>query len=370
MQTTRSAALSVDLSLLRKNVETVFTSLGGVGIIPVLKADAYGLGMTALAKTLAPCEQVCCFAVAQVPEGLTLRECGIEKPILVLGEALPAQIEAAIKADLSLTVGRVSDVESFARAAARHKKRARIQIKFDTGLHRIGVEETNFYALCGALTAHRDALSPEGAYSHFADPGDAALCERQFRLFTALCDRLEQAGFPVPLRHIADSAASERYPAYALDAVRLGRRLAWDAPTGRPFGTREIASLRAAVLDIRDRKAGDRLGYGDGLTLNHDARIAVLGIGYGDGLDPRMAQLRLPVLLHGTRCPILYCFMDQTLVDVTGVPAAIGDFAVLFGSDDTGAFLSAPAQANACGANEGCALTTALLPRVERVYYE
>ena len=347
------ATLTVDLSAIRENARHILSEHPAAGLIPVLKADAYGLGMVPVAKALAPLPGVLCFAVAQAQEGVALRRAGIERDILILGETLPWQIEAVLQSRLTPTValGMTAD----------------IQIKVDTGLHRLGVEEATFATLCERLAANADAVRPAGAYSHFADPGDAARCEAQYRLFLSLCDRLRQAGFAVPLRHICDSAASEAYPAYALDAVRIGRRLAWDAPDQPTGRIREAATLSALVTDVRLRKAGDRLGYGDGPVLQKDAVIASLGIGYGDGLDPRFAG-SLSVLLHGRRCPVLYLFMDRALVDVTGAAALVGDRAVLFGQDETGASLSAQAQASAISALEGCGLTTALLPRVERIY--
>ena len=368
MLSTRNATLFVDLNALFHNVVSASSALDGAGVIPVLKADAYGLGMISVAKALESLPQVVCFAVAQVYEGVLLRESGVKKAILVLEQALPEQLETALAADLDLTVGRVSDLKQYAKAAEKRGVSARIQIKSDTGLHRIGVEKKNFYALCRALSAYSSNLTLCGVYSHFADPDDVVFSARQYALFLDFCSRLKAAGFSIPLRHISDSAASERYPGFALDAVRLGRRLAWDAPTGQSFGIREAASLRAAVLDVRRRKKGECLGYGGGIVLERDSDIAILGIGYGDGLDPRMAQHRLSVLLHDTPCPLLYSFMDQSLVDVTGVPVRPGEYATLFGYSETGAFLSGQKQALACGANEACALTTALLPRVERIY--
>ena len=365
----RNAVLTVDLAILRENIARIAGSLGGAGILPVLKADAYGLGMVRMARALEGECSVAGFAVAQVSEGLTLREAGIAKDILVLGKALPLQAEAAIAAGLTLTVGSVSDVSTFDAIAKRLGTQARVQISFDTGLHRIGIDETNFYA-CADELCRAGSLDVRGAYSHFADTDDDARCREQFTLFQALCDRLEAAGIPLPMRHISDSAASERFPEFNLDAVRLGRRLCWDAPTGRQYGTRELATLTAQVLDVRTRKRGERVGYGEGILLDRDAEIAVLGIGYGDGLSERMAEKRLPVLLGGKPCPMLYTFMDQALLDVTGANAHPGDTATIFGYAPDGTLLSAQAQALACGENEGCALTTALLPRVCRVYRE
>ena len=364
MQGCANAWLKVNLNTMQQNAEICAQSTGR--IIPVLKADAYGLGLVPVAKALASLPTVACIAVAQVQEGLALREAGIFADILVLGEALPAQAEAAVRNGLTLIIGRSSDVLAIESTAERLHTTASVQLKVDTGLHRLGLRKEEIPSVVSALHKAKH-LSVRGAYSHFADTEDAALCETQYEAFLDACDYFTAEGIPIPLRHICDSAASERYPQYALDAVRLGRRLAWDAPQGG--GTiRESTTLQAYVLDVRTRKAGERLGYGAGTVLTRDAEIAVLGIGYGDGLDPRMAEYRLPVLLHGQRCPMQVCFMDQTLIDVTGLGVVPGDVATVFGYDESGVFLSAQEKATACGANEGCAFTTALLPRVERIY--
>ncbi len=361
------SSLSVDLSVLQSNARRILAAHPSAALLPVLKADAYGLGAVPVAKALAPLPGVCGFAVAEVQEGVALRKAGIEREILVLGEALPWQTEEALHNGLTLTVARTEDVGAIAAAARTKGVMANVHIKFDTGLHRLGVEASDLDALVRLLTENADAVRAVGAYSHFADPDDAARCAAQYRLFVSLTDRLKVAGCGVCVRHICDSAASERYPQCALDAVRIGRRLAWDAPTASSGMIREAATLSALVTDVRSRRAGERIGYGAGVQLGHDAVIASIGIGYGDGLDLRLAERRRPVSINGQLCPLLYTFMDRTLVDVTGAAVAVGDRAVLFGPN-AGEGLTGQAQAAAIGAMEGCGLTTTLLPRVERVY--
>ena len=361
------SSLTVDLSALQSNARRILAAHPSAALLPVLKADAYGLGAVPVAKALAAVPGVCGFAVAEVQEGVALREAGIAHDILVLGEALPWQLDEALGNRLTLTVARTEDVGAIAAAARVKGVKANVHLKFDTGLHRLGVEAADFDTLVRRLKGSADAVCPVGAFSHFADPDDAARCAAQYRQFISLADRLEREGIRVRLRHICDSAASERYPQYALDAVRVGRRLAWDDPTAPTGAIREAATLSALVTDVRSRRAGEQLGYGEGVTLARDAVIASIGIGYGDGLDLRLAERRRPVSLNGQLCPLLYTFMDRTLVDVTGAAVAIGDRAVLFGPD-AGEGLTGQAQAAAIGAMEGCGLTTALLPRVERIY--
>lgn len=368
MESFANAVLTVDLSVIKENIHTILSEVKGCSVIPVLKADAYGLGMAPVAQALQGLSSVCCFAVAQVAEGLKLREAGIVKDILVLDEPLPCQTEAALLFGLTLTAGRVSDIARYAAAAEKSGKKISAQVKFDTGLHRIGIGRDSVKDLIEALRACPEALSLTGAYSHFQDPLDPALCRTQFRLFKDCCEELQKAGFALPLRHISDSAGSERYPKYALDAIRIGRRLFFDAPEGPSGKIREAVMLKSFVLDVSSRPAGTRLGYGSGVTLKKDASVAVIGIGYGDGLPPNAAESGMTVLIGGKRCKVLWCFMDQCLADVTGTDAKAGDPVTLFGSDGHGNCLSAQEQASVLGTLEGCGITSLLSSRVARVY--
>lgn len=361
--------LIVSLSAIQKNTAGIISHLPcGAKLIPVLKADAYGLGLVPVAKALCSSDRIAGFAVAYIEEGLQLRNSGVSLPIFILGPALPFQYKPAILSDLSLTVGSLSDLSLMSRAAEALGKKVSVQIKFDTGLHRFGISPDEINPLISALNSCSPFCSLKGTYSHFADPFDADRCKAQFQSYMALSDALESHGFSIPLRHICDSAASELYPEYALDAIRVGRGLMWDNPV-RPNGNiLEAATLQTVVTGIWHRKAGEIIGYGDGLTLLKDTRIASIGIGYGDGIDLNAVRQHLPVLLHGQACSLLYSFMDHTLIDIGDLPCAPGDMITFFGYDESGIFLSAQKQAAACGANEACAFTTALLPRVKRVY--
>lgn len=119
---------------------------------------------------------------------------------------------------------------------------------------------------------------------------------------------------------------------------------------------------------VAARRAGDRLGYGGAVTLEQDARIATVGVGYGDGLNQALAAVKAPVLIGGKRCRLLACCMDQCLVDVTGADCRPGDEAVFFGYDRFGNCLPSQEVALLIGGDEGCGLTAALSPRVVRTY--
>lgn len=365
-----NSCLEVDLGALRENARRAGQSLSGsAAVIPVLKGDAYGLGLVPCARALAALPGIGMFAVAHVSEALRLREAGIAQELLVLGNPLPAALEAGAAADVTFTVGRPGLLPELAECAGRLGRAVKAELKLDTGLHRVGAAPGDEFALLlDELRRAGERVELRGIYSHFADTADEARCAAQYALYLQGLDQAERAGFAAPRRHICDSAASELYPQYHLDAVRLGRRLIMDNPIAPLGGVTEPASWRTFITDVRRRAAGDSLGYGGAFTLPSDALVATLGVGYGDGLPPALAEAHGEVLVGGRRARLLTCCMDQCLADVTGLACAVGDEVTIFGRDAAGNFLSAQETAAVYGGNEGCAITTALSPRVARRY--
>ena len=141
-----------------------------------------------------------------------------------------------------------------------------------------------------------------------------------------------------------------------------------DHPT-QPLGCiEEVASWRTCVTHVRALRAGQPVGYGGRFVLDHDAVIATIGVGYGDGLNEQLCRVHAPVLVGGQRCPLVECCMDQAFVDVTGVDCHPDDEVTLFGWDSRGTFLSSQEVSLLIGDNEGCGLTSALTSRVARIY--
>ena len=365
--------LLIDLNTLRRNAHGILAELSpGQELIPVLKDDAYGLGLIQVAETLCELPEIRMLAVAHVSEGLALRNAGIDKEILVMGAALPFQFEAAIDAGLTLACPRPGFAEELAATARTMKKKAKIQIKIDTGLHRIGLEPDELDAFAAELMDCREELIVTGAFSHFSDMASPVLDQTEYSAFLSALDKLVRAGIKIPQRHMACSAVLERYAQhdYNMDAVRIGRRLYMDSPD-RPDGSiREVASLRSYITQIRQRRAGDRLGYGGTVTLERDTLVATVGIGYGDGLNQALFQIQAPVLVSGKRCRMLTTCMDQCMIDITGLSCQVGDEVTFFGYDQNGVFLSSQEIASLIGGDEGCGLTSALLPRVARIYVD
>lgn len=222
-----NSSLIVDTDKLRENVRTILRSLpAGTKLIPVVKDDAYGMGMVGVARTLSAFPEIGCFAVANVSEGVTLRREGIRQDILIMGSTLPFQYAPAVECDLTVTVSRLGMVPELAEVCKAQSKPLNVQIKLETGMHRIGVEPgEELAALIGELKAAQEWVHVTGAFSHFAWPGNAEVCEAQYKKLLAGAEQLKAAGIPVPMCHISASESSELFPQYALDAVRIGRRL-------------------------------------------------------------------------------------------------------------------------------------------------
>lgn len=369
VNTMNNSFLYIDTDILRKNLNTILASLpDGAQLIPVLKDDAYGLGLTRIAQVMEEFDGIKCVAVAHVSEGLELRAAGCAPDILVMGSALPFQLAAAVNADLTLTAGTPEFVAALNSEAKSLDKRAKVHIKIDTGLHRLGVEAgAELDALIAALN-HADRVDAVGVFSHFADTLNTALSRCQFEKFTKALNQLESAGYTGLIRHISSSASRELFPEYTLDAVRIGRGLYMDSPDNVSHGIDEVVTWRTYITAIKDRRKGDSLGYGGAYNLPHDARVATIGVGYGDGLDARLCEAHAPVLIGGKKCPLLACCMDQAFADVSGVDCAVGDAVTIYGYDEQGNCLASQAQAILIGEDEGCGLTSELSSRVARVY--
>lgn len=358
--------LRIDTTALAQNVRALREELGDARLVPVIKDNAYGLGAASVAKTLVSCG-VDMLAVSHVSEGLALREAGIEAEIWLLSIPLDFQMDAAAGANLVLPLASFRQFEVLKQTAEKHGAAMPVQLKLDTGLHRIGFTEAELDGLVRALRDYAPWIEVKGTFSHFYDNVPEVM-ERQYELFRRMTAFLNARGIETGLRHISSSAALELDSRYNLDAVRVGRRLYMDSPDAPTGRIREAASFRAYLCDIRDRRAGDTLAYGQEFRLEKDTRVGVLSVGYGDGLDLNLYRCHAPVLVNGKRARLLACCMDQSFVDLGGIDCAVGDEVTFFGYDWEGNFLSAQEVAALIGANEGCALTSALTDRVARVF--
>ncbi len=337
----RPTVAEVDLGALRRNVDVLRASLdhssSGVGILAVLKADAYGHGAVMCAQALS--RKVWGFAVSLVEEGVELRRAGIELPIVVLGCYYGLSHRDVVAYRLTPVVADAADLGRFARALEDlGAQRLSIHLKIDTGMSRLGVRPekldefvevfkgTAGLALWGLCTHLAEADGP------FEEPTEAQLGR------LAECRaRLSAVGLHPGVVHIANTAGSVRFPGARSDLVRPGIGLFGVAPPNTSLhGLWPVLSWKTRIVALRDVPDHTGVSYG-GATRTYTqgpTRIATLPVGYADGYTRRMSG-QAEVLCAGRRCPVLGPItMDMSMVDVTAVPAAlskIGDEVVLLG---------------------------------------
>ena len=365
------AVAEVDLSAIAHNVGAIKQHIGpDVTLIAVVKANGYGHGMAEVART-ALAHGATYLAVARLEEGVQLRETGIAAPVLVMNYTPPNNVEAGIEHDLTLTVAESGTVERVSYHAQRQAKTARVHVKVDTGMGRFGVLPDEALPFFDRAAAYPN-LEFEGIFSHFsvADLADKTYTWQQFDTFTRVLDRLDTAGYHVPMRHIANSAATFDLPAVHLDAVRVGIALygLWPSDEVDPVLTIKPAlALKSSVARVKTLPAGASISYGRTYITPHAMPVALIPVGYGDGYHRALSN-RGAVLIRGQRAPIVgrVC-MDQFVVDISACgPVALGDEVVLIGCQQQ-ACITAEEVAQWAG-TINYEITTGLLPRVSRLF--
>ena len=348
------AWVEIDLGALRRNGERIRRQ-SGVPIVPMIKADAYGLGAVPAALALEPLDPWA-YGVATVDEGIALREAGVTRRILVFTPLAERDIDAAHEASLTPCFGRRGAIERWsATGTAWH-------LSVDTGMGRTGVRWDEIDRLDDLLRTS----PPEGAFTHFHSAArDDGSREAQEHLF-------ERALAAMPRRpailHCENGVAAERRGASRWSLVRPGIFLYGVCFEGALVQPEPVVHVRARVVELRMRYEGESVSYDATWRAPGTRRIATLAIGYADGY-PRALSNRGEVLLNGHRVPVVgLVTMDMTMVDVTDVPCAIGDTATLVGSAH-GALVSV-ADAAAWAEMSPYELLTGLRARMPRLHLE
>lgn len=362
----RPTWLRIDLDAIAGNLRQL-RALAGTPVMAVLKADGYGHGAVRVARA-AIGAGAAALAVATVGEGRALRESEIAAPILVLGYTPPWQAAEAVRLGLDCTLFDDDAARALSEAALAQGRIARVHVKVDTGMARLGLwprEAGPFLARLRELPG----LSVAGIYTHFAgaDQADLGSATAQLDRFLGLLAELEAAGLRPPLAHAANSAAALRLPASRLDMIRPGIACYGLAPseaTPLPPGFRPALSFHSEVAQVKEHPAGAPISYGGTFVTARPSRIATIPAGYADGV--RRAPAWREVLVRGRRAPVVgRIAMDYMMVDVTEVPGVKrGDAVVLIGAQGD----------EAIGADEAAGwlgtisyeLLTGILPRVPR----
>ena len=341
----------IDLDALAHNLRVVRGRLDGPGVLAVVKADAYGHGAVPVARRLER-EGVDGLGVALVEEGVEIRRAGVTTPVLVMGGFAPAQADLLLSHDLTAAVFHVAHVEALAAAAARRWSPARVHVKIDTGMGHLGVPAEQLAGFADRLMTTA-GVDVEGAFSHLAvaeEPGDP-FTSQQIQRFLKAVATLKGRGLRPMLLHLANSAAVIDHRAAWMNLARPGLLLYGYNPVrrGALLPVRPVLALRSRIICLKEVASGSTVGYGRTWRAAGPARIATLAIGYADGL-PGAAGNSGSVLIRGSRAPIVgRVSMDQTTVDVTGLPEVdLGDAATVIGADGEDA-IGADAVAAAAG---------------------
>ena len=333
----RPAWVEIDLDAVRANTRAIIAAAAPAAVMAVVKADGYGHGAVPVTRAVleAGAEWV---GVALAEEGITLREAGIDAPILVLSEPAPDAAEAVVAAGLTPVVYTPAGLEHLAKAVAGSGRRdpLPVHLKVDTGMHRVGCAPGDARALVDAI-GDRAELLLGGVCTHLAvaDEPDDPYTGEQLERFDALLRDLTAAGVDVGIRHAANSAGLLAFPAANYDLVRTGIAIYGIAPTAALANRIPLLpalSFRARVSYVKTLPAGSRLSYGLRYELGRESRIATVPVGYADGVPRNLAHVGGEVVVGGRRVPIAGTVtMDQILLDLGDAPVEVGDEVVLIG---------------------------------------
>jgi alanine racemase len=324
----------IDTSTLRRNARAFREAVGGrVGLMAMVKADAYGHGVLESSRAFLD-GGATWLGVALPGEALELRRGGVDAPILVVGWAHPETHAALIEAGVDLTLAEPRSLDAVVAAARQAGRPARVHLKVDTGMNRQGIRPEQVAATLDAIAAAGGQVTLAGIFTHFADADgpDPTFTEAQHRRFLTAVEQA-RAHHAEVLVHCCNSAAALRFPHMRHDLVRPGIALYGYLPPNTPAAVVQPAmTVRAVVTHVKTVPAGDAVGYGCTWVAPADTRIATVAAGYADGVH-RAQSNRGSVLANGIRCPIVGTVsMDQITVDVSAAGGVeVGDAVIILG---------------------------------------
>jgi alanine racemase len=334
------AWVEIDRAALQHNVRQLKRWVGDrVELLAVIKADAYGHGAVTVARSVlaAGAEWL---AVATIEEGGQLREANITAPILVLGAAhTPDQIKALLHWQLQPTLCTMQQAFAFAEVLQSLGRSLPVHLNIDTGMARLGTRWTEA-AAWAQWVARSPVLRLSSLYSHFAtaDDPDPTVMQLQYQRFQTVLQQVRSSGLTLPKLHMANSAGILSDRAYHFDRVRAGLALYGLAPAphlANRLPLRPVLSVKARITQVKAIEPGEGVSYGYRYVADRPTRVAVIGIGYADGV-PRNLSNQMEVLIRGRRVrQIGSITMDQLMLDVTDLPDDLmpGEVVTLLGED-------------------------------------
>jgi alanine racemase len=369
----RAAWAEVDLDALAHNIREVRRlAQKGALVTAVIKADGYGHGAKKIAQTLLD-NGADRFAIAVLDEGIELRRAGFRVPILVLGYTDKERAEEVLANDLEQAVYSWELAEALSAEAVKQGKTAKLHIKVDTGMGRIGLQPNEDSVQLIKKISQLPNVAIEGIFTHFAvaDAVDKEYTKGQYEKFNWICDRLEKENVKINVRHCGNSATIIDLPDMHLNMVRAGIMLYGLKPSDEVMLDRlelkQVMSLKVRISHVKEIEAGQSVSYGRRFIAERKSKIASLPIGYADGYT-RMLSGKAEALVKGIRVPVVgrIC-MDQCMIDVTGIDDVnVGDEVVLFGKQN-GNFIHIDELADKLG-TINYEIVCMISKRVPRVY--
>ncbi len=330
----RPTVVEVSLARLGDNFRAVRAAVAPAAVMPIVKANAYGHGLVEVARHLVALGAPS-LGVAFLEEALALRRAGVAVPILVMGGILGNQIPVFLRHGLTLTASSIDKLRQIDDAARDLGVTAKVHLKIDTGMERIGVHYYSAHGLLERASECRHTVV-EGIYSHFAaaDAADLTSARVQLARFLEVLEWYDKQGVPPPVRHIANSGAILQLPESHLDLVRAGILLYGVYPSPevrRTIAVRPALSWKSRVVYFKVVTPGHAVGYGSTWQADHPVRVVTIPVGYGDGYFRALSNAA-EIIVRGRKYPVVgrVC-MDQVMVNIEWDTAYNGDEVVLLG---------------------------------------
>ncbi len=365
--TSYSTWVEIDLDAIRNNIQW-FLEYSGVPVMAVVKANAYGHGMIPVARVALQAGASWC-GVARIEEAFELRAAGLNSPILVMGYTPPDRVEKAVAQGISMAVWHPGQIDLAASAAKAIGSSARLHLKVDTGMSRLGIQPEMVHRLAQKL-AETPGVTFEGLFTHFAraDEADPAPTDAQELHFQNVIEQLEKNGLRPSVVHAANSAASLTRPSAHFDLMRVGIAMYGLHPSDEcslPGAVHAALTWKAVLSQVKMLPPGRGVSYGHIYTTRSQEQIATVPVGYADGFRRTLGN---QVLVAGKRVPVVgRVSMDQIMIQLDEVPGArTGDEVVLIGQQGE-ARMTAEDVAKIWG-TINYEVTCAISARVPRVY--
>ena len=359
--------LEIDLFALSENIDFYRNSIPKqAGLMAVLKASAYGSGSQQLTSVINN-KNIDILAVAIIEEAIEMRNSGVKKPILIFNPHADS-LNLITEYDFEIELSNKTMAEALHSFVNNNQVKVKVHLKLDTGMNRLGFKKQDFSYLETILN-HQN-ISVKAIFSHLAasdDPSEDAFTNRQLDLFDSWYEELSASLNIKPLRHILNSSGALRFPRSQYDFVRIGLGLyGLDLANSTANRLTKVHSLKSYIVQIKDVKANETVGYGNKLKLKKDARIAIIGVGYADGLMRKAGAKAYPIVVKGQKAALIgnVC-MDLCMADISDLEGVQeGDEVLIFGKNHPIERLSELCE------TIPYEILTRVAPRVKRIYIQ